>query len=222
MSWSKRVVWSEGMFLQPQHFQQHDRYLERVLETRVGELSSHPWGFAHLDIDESALALGKVALTAARGVLPDGSAFDFPDCDGAPLALEIPADSKNELLMLAVPARRYGSTEVDAQGVTIEPHDVLCIRTGVMKYWYELNDKESFYDGFNEPGLTYSRELVEWFQSREIPNLVTEIVLGAVLTVYPRLVHRGKSLARLEGRVTDAEGRTVAFATGTFTIYRPR
>jgi hypothetical protein len=39
-----------------------------------------------------------------------------------------------------------------AQGVTIEPHDILCIRTGFLKYWYELNDKESFYDGFNEPG----------------------------------------------------------------------
>ncbi len=35
-----------------------------------------------------------------------------------------------------------------AQNVTIEPHDVLCIRTGWMKYWYELNDKEKFYDGF--------------------------------------------------------------------------
>ena len=43
-----------------------------------------------------------------------------------------------------------------AQGVTIEPHDILCVRTGFMKYWYELNDKEKFYDGFNEPGLTYS------------------------------------------------------------------
>ena len=46
-----------------------------------------------------------------------------------------------------------------AQGVTIEPHDVLCVRTGWLKYWYELNDKEKFYDGFCEPGLTYSREL---------------------------------------------------------------
>ncbi|MCP6146127.1 hypothetical protein, partial [Pseudomonas aeruginosa] len=27
MSWNNRVVWSEGMFLRPQHFQQHDRYL---------------------------------------------------------------------------------------------------------------------------------------------------------------------------------------------------
>lgn len=67
-----------------------------------------------------------------------------------------------------------------AQGVTIEPHDILCIRTGFMKYWYELNDKASFYDGFIEPGLTYSRELVEWFRDREIPNLVTDTIANEV------------------------------------------
>jgi kynurenine formamidase len=67
-----------------------------------------------------------------------------------------------------------------AQGVEIEPHDVLCVRTGFMKYWYELNDKKEFYDGFNEPGLTYSRELVEWFKAREIPNLVTDTIANEV------------------------------------------
>lgn len=114
MSWSKKVVWSEGMFLQPQHFQQQDRYFERALETRVGEVAPYPWGFAHLALDEGALALGKVALNSARGVMPDGTPFDFPERDAAPLALEIPPDSKNELLMLAVPVRRPGSVEVDS------------------------------------------------------------------------------------------------------------
>ena len=32
MSWNNRVVWSEGMFITTQHFQQHDRYLEHLLE----------------------------------------------------------------------------------------------------------------------------------------------------------------------------------------------
>ena len=67
-----------------------------------------------------------------------------------------------------------------AQGVSIEPHDILCVRTGWLKYWYELNDKDTFYDGFNEPGLTYTRELVEWFQQREIPNLVTDTIANEV------------------------------------------
>ena len=67
-----------------------------------------------------------------------------------------------------------------AQGVTIEPRDILLIRTGWMKYFYDLNDKEKFLEGFIEPGLTYSRELVEWFQSNEIPNLVTDTIANEV------------------------------------------
>jgi len=78
----------------------------------------------------------------------------------------------------------FDHTDLEAaaksQGVQIEPHDILVIRTGWMKYWYELNDPESFYDGFVEPGLTYSRELVEWFQQREIPNLVTDTIANEV------------------------------------------
>ncbi len=114
MSWSKKVVWSEGMFLQPQHFQQQDRYFSRALENRVGEICPFPWGFSHLTIDQAALSLGKVAISSARGVMPDGTPFDFPERDSGPEPLEIPADSKDEMLLLAVPVSRYGSVEVDS------------------------------------------------------------------------------------------------------------
>ncbi len=40
----------------------------------------------------------------------------------------------------------------EAQGVWIEPHDILVVRTGWMRYWYELDDPDSFFAGFCEPG----------------------------------------------------------------------
>lgn len=60
-----------------------------------------------------------------------------------------------------------------AQGCQIERRDILVIRTGWLGRFYEISTDE-FYADWNEPGLTYSRELVEWFQSMEIPNLVTD------------------------------------------------
>jgi kynurenine formamidase len=66
-----------------------------------------------------------------------------------------------------------------AQGTTIENRDVVVIRTGWLKYFYAV-PKEEFYEGFVEPGLTYSRELVEWFQDKEIPNLVTDTIANEV------------------------------------------
>ncbi len=62
-----------------------------------------------------------------------------------------------------------------AQGCEIEKRDILLVRTGWMGRFYEVSASE-FYEDWNEPGLAYSRELVEWFQAMEIPNLVTDTV----------------------------------------------
>ena len=42
MSWYSKVAWSEGLFLRQHHFQQNDRYIERLLENRVRQLAPTP------------------------------------------------------------------------------------------------------------------------------------------------------------------------------------
>jgi len=66
-----------------------------------------------------------------------------------------------------------------AQGVTIEKHDILVIRTGWIASFY-TTDRAEFYKDFCEPGLTYSPELVKWFHEMEIPNLVTDTIANEV------------------------------------------
>jgi type VI secretion system protein ImpJ len=34
--WDNKIIWSEGLFLQPHHFQQHDRYLEHLIRAQAG------------------------------------------------------------------------------------------------------------------------------------------------------------------------------------------
>ena len=65
------------------------------------------------------------------------------------------------------------------QGVTIDKHDIVLIRTGFLRAFHE-DGPAKFYEDFNEPGLTFSTELVEWFQRREIPNLVTDTIANEV------------------------------------------
>jgi kynurenine formamidase len=67
-----------------------------------------------------------------------------------------------------------------AQGVEIQPRDILVVRTNFLQLFHEQG--ESFYEGFNEPGLVYSPELVRWFQDMEIPNLVTDTIANEVTT----------------------------------------
>lgn len=67
----------------------------------------------------------------------------------------------------------------EAQNVTIEKRDVLLIRTGWIGSFYR-KDSEEFYKDFIEPGLTFSPELVDWFNEMEIPNLVTDTIANEV------------------------------------------
>lgn len=116
MSWDNRVIWSEGTFLQPQHFQQHDRYLEAHVELRTRALRPYSWGFAELALDESLLELGKLALRSARGVLPDGTPFDCPARDPLPPPLEVPDTLRESLVSLALCVRQPGVAEADLNG----------------------------------------------------------------------------------------------------------
>ncbi len=108
----ERVVWSEGMFLRPQHFQQLERYFERYVHLRCAPMQCFHWGFASLSIDPEALAQGKIALVSAAGVMPDGTPFDFARAEEAPQALEIGHDVKDAAVVLALPARRGDGIEV--------------------------------------------------------------------------------------------------------------
>ena len=113
MSWRGKVAWSSGMFLQPHHFQQETRYLERLVDARARCMSAFAWGFSELQLDEGLLALGKLGLSRAVGALPDGTPFSMPQLDPLPLPLALPDDVKGELIYLALPVQREGLNEFD-------------------------------------------------------------------------------------------------------------
>jgi type VI secretion system protein ImpJ len=108
-------MWTEGMFLQPQHFQQQDRYVSRATDARFKLATGYPWGFASLSIDESALQQGKFALASAVGVFRDGTSFALPQDDPAPLALDVGVDVRDERVVLALAMNRPGVAESDVE-----------------------------------------------------------------------------------------------------------
>ena len=112
MVWQRKVVWAEGMFLRPQHFQQQERYLDFLVQTRAHAAQPLFWGFSELTLDTDMLSLGKIGLVSAQGVLPDGTPFKFPLDDDAPPALEIGKDLKDTVIYLSLPLRRRTGAEV--------------------------------------------------------------------------------------------------------------
>ena len=116
MTINNRVVWSEGLFLRPQHFQQQERALERHVEIRTSALRANGWGFTELELERDLLATGKLAVRRARGVLPDGTPFSMPDDDPVPPALDVPTATRDRTAYLALPQRRAGAVEVAPTG----------------------------------------------------------------------------------------------------------
>jgi type VI secretion system protein ImpJ len=116
MPMNNKVIWTEGMFLRPQHFQQHDRYMEELINGRCLGLHLFDRGVYDLKIDANLLKIGKFALTEGRGIFPDGTPFNIPEEDDLPQPLDITEDIRNEIVFIALPLRRAAAAEADSDG----------------------------------------------------------------------------------------------------------
>lgn len=111
-----RVAWSEGMFLRVQHFQQSDRWTERLVRTTTRQLSPYPWGIAEIGINRSALAIGQFALSSLGGIMPDGTPFEAPVDADLPAPLVLDESTRNAIIYLALPSRQPGRADIALNG----------------------------------------------------------------------------------------------------------
>jgi type VI secretion system protein ImpJ len=111
MGWENKIVWTEGLFLQPQHFQQQDRYVERLVRGSTAGLRPFAYGLTQLDFDADLLTLGKFALRTVAGILPDGTPFSAPGDVDHPQPIDIPESARNSVVYLILPARQPGGAE---------------------------------------------------------------------------------------------------------------
>ncbi len=165
-----------------------------------GKGPTFPGGLHYSDDAISAYLQGSTQYDALGHVWYDGELYNGFDANttigGQAKASVLPIGEKGIVgrgILLDV-ARHRGKASLDkgetithhdlmeiaaAQGTAIEKRDILILRTGFVESFYEQG-KVAFYDGFLEPGLTYSPELVKWFQDMEIPNLVTDTIANEV------------------------------------------
>lgn len=118
------VVWTKGTFLNPQHLQAQDRYLEALLHFKLDALVFRPWGFSRLLLDRHQLSAGIIQISECAGIFPDGLLFDVPGADPAPPPRDIKpyftGDRKSAIASLAIPAYRNGAVNFAASS---DPND---------------------------------------------------------------------------------------------------
>ncbi|MES2825397.1 MAG: type VI secretion system baseplate subunit TssK [Pseudomonadota bacterium] len=223
MSLDSRVIWSEGMFLNPQHFQQQDRYIERYIDSKCAAYGAYGWGVHEFEVDQQLLKLGKISLLRGRGILPDGTPFNFPSVDDAPPVIEVPAGAHNTVVFLGVPVRRpgaidvlpkensqglarYYSTELQARDVTIEGGDTQSLDVAKLRLRLLLEtDDLSGYACIGLIRISEAREdknilLDEHYLATSLDCKAVPRLSGFISELVGLLRHRGESIA---GRLAD-------------------
>ncbi len=224
MSADDKVIWSEGMFIRAQHFQQEARYFERLVRQRSAGIRPFAWGLSQCVVNGEMLATGRFSLTRGRGVFPDGTPFDIPGGDEHPTPLKLPEGTRDTVLYLTIPVRqpgsvecsaasdsetaaRYRSSEFEVQDANDGGTSVAPIQTGRLRLRYQLGSADLA--GFHCLGLAHVVEVRPdssvLLDDQYIPTVMdcaAAPALAAFLNELTGLLHhRGEALS---GRVSGA------------------
>lgn len=105
-----KVVWFEGMYLGPHHFQAQRQSFEDLVHFSSSNLWFEAYGLISCNLDADALRNGTVAIAHARGIFADGLPFDMPESDPLPEPRPIgdafPPTRESLKVLLAVPPRK--------------------------------------------------------------------------------------------------------------------
>jgi|GEM_PF-371951 len=84
MGYYRKVVWKEGMFVTPHHFQQSEGYQDEILHYKLKSAFPFGWGVLRFDLNRNALANGNITITQLQLIMPDGTAISVPEPDNVP------------------------------------------------------------------------------------------------------------------------------------------
>lgn len=108
-----KVVWSEGLFLRTQHFQQQDRHTDWLIRQTLAAQANAGFGFLTLTLDPVALDTGQIALAEATGFMPDGTFLSVPDGTAGVAPISVDAKTTGGLIQIAIPSEGAGAAQID-------------------------------------------------------------------------------------------------------------
>ncbi|MFB9134109.1 type VI secretion system baseplate subunit TssK [Vibrio sp. AK197] len=160
MSLYNPVVWQDGMFMKPQHFQQLDRSQGKMAGMLNANSSPLHWGLKRIEINAELLALGKIGITRAEGVLQDRTPFELPLLAELPEVRDVDPSITDKVVYLCCPlpserAELFGSQKdgarykIEAQEAVdscYDSEDIASISVGKLNFCllYDHEDKSAY------------------------------------------------------------------------------
>ena len=107
------------MHLAQHHFQLQSAYFEHTAAAALSNLFAAPYGMLGCEFDESALLNDSLVISSAWGIMPDGTAFSFPEepvPERLPLNEAFSPTRSSQVVLLAIPAALPGRANCDLSG----------------------------------------------------------------------------------------------------------
>lgn len=166
---AEKILWGEGLFLRPQHFQLQDAYHEQRLNQTVRATIPFAYGIQSFQFDESQLGTYILALSQIEMIWQDGEIYQAPAQDllPEPIMLDV-LNLKGEMqIYLALPILQPNRKNVSFESENsqssryhshlIETHDlftdassaeITMLRRRAEFKLFELNHEPHQLDGF--------------------------------------------------------------------------
>lgn len=237
MPFHDKVIWSEGMFIRAQHFQQNSRYFERLLEGRTGALRAYGWGLSELRLNRELLSIGRFAVERAAGVFEDGTPFSAPDDADELPPLQLGENTRNQIVYLTLPITQPGSREaadpdadartrftvrdVDLTDANSSETATAPIAVGKLRLGYALESSER--NGLLSIGLARIVEvradntvvLDDGYIPPALDSRTSPVLTGLLTEIVGLLNHRGEAIA---ARLSAGSAGTSAELTDTLML----
>ena len=102
----KQVVWKEGSFISPQHFQQQALHFKSYIQNYNGTMGySGHYGLSDITVNTDLLKIGKIAITFCNGLFPDGHYFLLDE----EIVIDVPEDAVKKTVYISIPLALQGS-----------------------------------------------------------------------------------------------------------------
>ncbi len=102
-------VWSEGLFLRPQHLQAAGGAAAAALQARLGGALAYPWGLVELALSEPLAQGQQIGVDRLIAVLPDGEVVAIPGGQPPPLPFDVDDQVRGEIVYLTIAADQEGA-----------------------------------------------------------------------------------------------------------------
>jgi len=178
VSTNTKVLWGEGLFLRPQHFQQLDRYHESRLNEMARILQPYSWGVQSIEVDMDALKSNMLRILEISLVFPDGEIVKAPSHDALPESIDlsdVPLSQQEITYYISLPSMKSFGENFNAE------------QDGNQSYRYTQSNKETpdLYTQAVSAELTYlqkSLRLVSELEPRDAFDSIAIIRLRRLAT----------------------------------------